>query len=249
MLDSLDGKMHFSLPSDENGYTGRECPNPDCLGYFKIIVGTGLEGTTDCICPYCGYKSDHDRFFTPAQNEYIESLVINYASAKMLDIFKEFESKHRAGKSLISFKVTGTSEPIRYYQEEELETKLTCTNCTLVYSMYGVFAFCPDCGVHNSEQILSKNLELAEKEIGLADSSEHELADYLIADALENVVASFDGFGRELCRVYAAHVSNQSKTRSISFQNLAFAQASVLTTFGFDIAAGLASSDFDAVSR
>ena len=33
------------------------------------------------------------------------------------------------------------------------------------YAIYGVFGYCPDCGLHNSLQILRKNLELAEKEI------------------------------------------------------------------------------------
>jgi len=41
-----------------------------------------------------------------------------------------------------------------------------------------------------SKQILYKNLELAEKEIALALNLELELADHLIADALENAVSS-----------------------------------------------------------
>ncbi len=33
------------LGTDEDGYIGKECPEPECLGYFKITPGTGLTGT------------------------------------------------------------------------------------------------------------------------------------------------------------------------------------------------------------
>ena len=31
-----------SIPADERGYTGRECPS--CESYFKVRFGTGLSG-------------------------------------------------------------------------------------------------------------------------------------------------------------------------------------------------------------
>jgi len=65
--------------------------------------------------------------------------------------------------------------------------------------MYGVLGWCPDCGAHNSLQILSKNLELSRKELSLAETLDTEMAEHLVGDALENVVSAFDGFGRELC--------------------------------------------------
>jgi hypothetical protein len=43
--------------------------------------------------------------------------------------------------------------------DSERETALTCERCTLQYTIYGVFAFCPDCAAHNSLQILKKNFE------------------------------------------------------------------------------------------
>jgi hypothetical protein len=55
-------------------------------------------------------------------------------------------------------------------------------------AIYGVFGWCPDCGVHNSLQILNKNLELARKELALAASADPDVATYLIGDALENAV-------------------------------------------------------------
>ena len=64
--------------------------------------------------------------------------------------------------------------------------------------IYGVFGFCPDCGNHNSIIILRKNLELIEKILAFAGNDKSELAQMLIADALENCISVFDGFGRKI---------------------------------------------------
>src|ERR1017187_5311807 len=78
----------------------------------------------------------------------------------------------------ISLKVKpGAPVPIRWYREKNLETELICNQCGLRYAIYGVFGWCPDCGVHNSLQILGKNLELAMKKLALAESVEKDLAE------------------------------------------------------------------------
>jgi endo-1,4-beta-D-glucanase Y len=98
----------------------------------------------------------------------------------------------------------------------------------------------PDCGIHNSVQILTKNLELANKELALAQSAEKELADHLIGDALENVVSALDGFGREICL---------QKGANIRFQNLSGARCKVQEVFGFDFADTLGSGDWESACR
>jgi len=67
---------------------------------------------------------------------------------------------------------------------------VVCDNCPLRYAIYGVFGWCPACDAHNSLQILLKNLELAGKELALAETVDNELADHLIGDALENLNGS-----------------------------------------------------------
>ena len=154
----------------------------------------------------------------------------------------EFEHKPRGGFGIgMSLKVqTSAPRPIRYYRENQLETEVLCDNCTLRYAIYGVFGWCPDCGVHNSLQILCKNLELAKKELTLAESVDKELADHLIGDALENVVSAFDGFGREICKQKAA---------DIHFQNLSGARRKVQETFGLDFADGVGPPEWECACR
>jgi hypothetical protein len=240
--------MNISINPDQDGYLGRQCPRQDCLGYFKVTPGTGVIGDPQCYCPYCGNQAEHDQFFTNEQIEYAKSLMIHKVTEALLKDLKslEFDHKPRGGFGIgFSMKVKGTPQPVRYYREKKLETEIVCERCTLRYAIYGVFAYCSDCGAHNSYQILVKNLELAEKELTLAATIQQlELSEHLIADALENVVAAFDGFGRETCHVNSSLATAPAKAENLSFQNLLRARDRLLELFGFDIAMGMSSSDW-----
>jgi hypothetical protein len=154
----------------------------------------------------------------------------------------EFDHKPKGGFGIgISMKLKpGSPVPIRRFREKNLETKVTCDKCTLQFSIYGVFGWCPDCGARNSLQILTKNLELARKQLGLASNVDADLGEHLIGDALENVVAAFDGFGREIC---------SQKGQDIAFQNIEGAKRRVQQAFGFDFADGLSESDLALINR
>lgn len=62
----------------------------------------------------------------------------------------------------------------------------------------------------------------------------------MLGDALENVVSTFDGFGREICL---------QKGADIHFQNISGARRRVLDTFGFDFADSLSADKWDCVCR
>ena len=243
-LRQLGKSVSISIPADENGFTGRECPQPDCKGYFKIELGTGHKGEgLPCHCPYCGHSAGQDQFWTKEQIEYAKSVAMRKITDALHNDLKKLAFDHKPKGDFgigISLKVkAGRSTSIRYYKEKQLETEVVCTNCTLRYSVYGVFAFCPDCGQHNSLQILDKNLEVIGKMLDLAKETEKDLADKLIENALEDCVSAFDGFGREVCRLHADKSRNPTKVEKISFQNLEGAKTTVLDTFGIDLTADL----------
>jgi hypothetical protein len=247
-LRRLGNQISVPIPADPDGFTGRECPDEKCLGYFKIQFGTGLKGEhLPCHCPYCGHIDGHDKFWTQEQLEYAKSVVLNKLTAALLKDLKshEFSYQPRGPFSIgMSLKVTGQPESIQHYREKQLETVVVCDRCTLRYAIYGVFAFCPDCGTHNSLQILEKNLELALKEIALADQVDIELAQHLTGDALENAVSSFDGFGRETCKVFAVLASAPDRAGNISFQNLIGARQRISELFGIDLSLGVNEQDW-----
>lgn len=245
-LKQLGNRVQVTIPKDEEGYLGRECPQPDCEGYFKIKPKTGLIGENPpCHCPYCGYQDTQNNFFTKEQIEYAKSIVLRGVAEAIQKDLKtlEFEHKPRGGFGIgISMKVrAGAPLPIRYYRERELETKIICENCTLQYAVYGVFAHCPACAAHNSLQILQMNLSLTRRQLDLAEKiDDAPLRQHLIEDALENCVSAFDGFAREACRIRAHKSTDPAKCAALSFQNLPRAAARLRILFGVDLAAAFA---------
>lgn len=249
MFDSSDNTLRVPIPKDNEGYTGRQCPS--CGNHFKIVFGTGLKGTRHCICPYCGHRADQSKFTTDDQIEYAKSVALNRITGDFLQELRSIEGTYPPQKSLINItiQVEGEPSPIMYYMEPELETKILCQNCTLAYAIYGVFGYCPDCGQHNSLQILEKNLELATKFLSLADEADADMRDALLANALSTIVSAIDGFGREICNVYAPRTTNPNKASDVSFQNVSRAQQHVQEHFGFDIAVGVTSDQWKLIQR
>lgn len=252
-LRNLGSQFSIALPPDEEGFIGRECPAAQCEGYFKLQPGTGLKGENlPCYCPYCGHGDDPDKFFTKAQIEYAKSVVMRRVTGALLKDLKSLEFNHRPRSAFgieVSMKVTGKPSAIRHYRESKLETKVVCDRCTLRYTIYGVFGYCPDCAVHNSLQILNKNLELVEKLLAVAETQEPPVAQHLIENALEDCVSAFDGFGRETCRVFATKAARPAKAAEIRFQNIGAARDRVKEQFSVDFGAATAPADWKHILR
>lgn len=226
-----DSGMEISvkIEADSDGYTGRECPM--CAKYFKIKFGTGLPGSPPCHCPYCNYTGSQKEFWTKHQIEYARSVAIHQLSGQFLTELKKLERRPDPRAMIsIGIRVKGTPTPIAYYLEEELEERVTCSACTMEYTIYGAFGFCPDCGVHNSLQIVNANFDLVLKALDLAQAAPAELAAKLIDNALEDAVSCFDAFGREHCA---------TQPFKISFQSIEAAKDKLVRPTGFDLAAAL----------
>jgi len=252
-LERLGSQFSISITPDEEGFIGRECPATGCESYFKIQPGTGLSGADlQCHCPYCGHEDAPDKFFTQAQIEYAKSIVISQVTGALLMDLKTLEFNHRPSGGFgigISMKVSGQQTPVRHYREKQLETEVVCDKCTLRYMIYGVFGFCPDCGTHNSLQILKKNLELVDKMLVVGELQEQSVGQVLIENALEDCVSSFDGFGRETCRVFSSIAATPEKAAEIRFQNIATTRQRVREQFNVDFASGLSDSEYALVIR
>lgn len=253
-LRRMGNRISIPIKPDDDGFTGRECPESDCEGYFKVEFGTGLDGEDVLFhCPYCGHAAAHDQFWTKEQIEYAKSIAMRKVTDALHKDFKkmEFDLKPKGpfgiGASL-TFK-PGRPIPVRYYREKKLETEVVCTNCTLRYSVYGVFAFCPDCGRHNSLEIFDKNIEAIKKMVDFAASAEKEIVKGLIENALEDCVSIFDGFGRELCRVHGKNSTNPTTAARISFQNLEGAKRSLQAAYGIDLSSGVTDDEWRSLVR
>ncbi len=232
-------RLKVPIVRDEKGLTGRECPA--CQSFFKVEFGTGIqEEDAPCHCPYCGHQGEPSDFFTPDQVEYLKSVLMKEVAKRIEPQMKRLERKPDP-RALFDFgiEVKINTPPIHYYEEPDLETEVVCDNCTLHYAIYGVVGYCPDCGVHNTLQMVLENLGLAERMVGLAATQEPDLADTLVASALVTCVSTFDGFGRGLVSRHQARTDSPGKTSAPSFQNLARVQGRFSRKLGVDIANGV----------
>jgi hypothetical protein len=192
------------LTPDEDGYVGRTCPS--CEQYFKVRPGTGLTGQEQAYCPYCDATHDASDFTTPEQIELAKSIALRSITEKLNASIRPLNRTINAGLINISITAAPLEEtPIAHYQEARLETPITCTTCTLDYKIYGVFATCPDCGTHNTREVLLANLNVLRASIDTADDTQRE-------DLLKNAVGAFDAFGK-------ATTEHDLKT-AVGFQNL-----------------------------
>ncbi len=253
-LRRLGDQFRISLPLADGGFLGRQCPNEDCQRYFKIKPGTGLEGENLPLhCPYCGQTGEMGDFHTQAQLDYAVSMVgrqvTEAATRDLKDMARQFNRRAAGGLFSLKMDVKSSPSPIRHYAEEELETDVECQNCTLVYSVYGVFAYCPDCGQHNSLQILGKGLDVVVKMLDMACSADAEVAATLVQNGLEDCVSAFDGFGRELCKIHSSKAKDQARAEAIRFQNIAGARTSIAEQFGIDLAQGLHDDEWSLAAR
>lgn len=242
--------MSIPLPPDADGYTGRECPH--CKSYFKIVFGTGLKGITHAFCPYCGHKDDASAFNTEEQIEYVKSIAFKYIADELFRSFKTLEGRYPRQRSFINLEIKverGSPVRIAHYTEKDLETRLICDTCTLSYAVYGVFAFCPDCGQHNSLQMLNSNLAIVDKMLTMTETVEADVREALLESCLGKIVSVVDGYGRELCAVYSKKASDPAKAARVSFQNIVAAQSHINTHFGFDMASALSGDEWQGIIR
>lgn len=194
--------MTMTLPTDDDGMIGRDCP--ECGKYFRVKPGSGLDIST-CTCPYCEHTADAGEFHTEAQLDYATSLAVREVLGPSLEdlenTLRELERATR--RSLIRIKVTttGFDIPVKYYTEKDLETAVECESCGLVFAIYGVFASCPDCSRPITMSMFGKSLEVARKRLGVLANvplEETELREQLLADTLCGCVATFDSLGKRL---------------------------------------------------
>jgi len=251
MTNFDDGKIEIKVPLvlDQNGYFGRECPQDNCKKYFKVMPGTGIQGVDQCICPYCGYKGSNQEFFTQDQKKRLDTAAQNLARDVIFREFKkmefDYEPQGRSGFGMRFHVEKGAPIPLHVYSEKDLETYVTCANCSLKYAIYGFFAYCPDCGEPNPLQIFHENLKVIHKAIEWAKSVDPILAQYLIENSFEDCVSSFDGFGRELCHLHSAKSKFPDRVRKISFQNLESAKENFKMHFDIDLDHGLSREEWN----
>ena len=199
-------EMRISIPTDDDGLVGRECPKEDCSpGYFKVKLGTGItENQEIAFCPYCKTEAEPSDFITQAQKDYAIALVKNDAVNGVNRILKKSLGLNATGKKKIDaglFSIEMSLKPSRpdYVPrpiEEELRRDIVCPNCGLDHSVFGLATWCPDCGQDIFLVHVDKEFDVIERMLSVVDKRRDELGARVagrdIENAIEDMVSIFE---------------------------------------------------------
>jgi hypothetical protein len=148
--------MRVTLPSDDAGHFGRQCPS--CKRIFRMHVEDyeALPDDLRLTCPYCCAEEDHGEFMTGQQQERAMAAVGEHAQqlvAGMLDeafsgMARRVNSRHGA----VRMRYSGPSSrsvwprPLPPIIEEAPIRERRCAKCGNRYAVFGEHVACPVCG-------------------------------------------------------------------------------------------------------
>jgi len=141
-------RASITLPRDEDGRLGRECPDESCSpGSFKVKLGTGITGgQTVAYCPYCRHEQAPDQFATREQQRYAKDLVMREAQRGVDDMVRDAfglgsSGRRKLGGGLISMEISLKSTPLPYVRppvEDEVRRDVVCPRCGLDHTVFGL---------------------------------------------------------------------------------------------------------------
>ncbi|MGZ3117003.1 hypothetical protein [Streptomyces sp. H62] len=144
-------RIQVSVPSDGDGFFGRQCP--DCSLIFRMDMQQykALPDDLTLWCVYCGYHAEHSNFLTQQQRKRLIQAAGNYGMQQI---------SRRLGKALgsrpsgsrrggVSFSVTSKPfrpRPLPGINEERLVRIRSCPDCQIDYAVFDEHRYCPVCG-------------------------------------------------------------------------------------------------------
>ena len=146
--------MQVSMPVDEHGFFGRQCPS--CSQLFRIDADEyqALPDEQDLCCVYCGHRAEASDFMTAQQLERAMSAVSAWAMQRTHDVLDgalRRISRPRPSSRGFGIHVSHRSrpfypQPLPGIDEEKLIRIRQCPACDLHYAVFGEHRFCPVCG-------------------------------------------------------------------------------------------------------
>lgn len=147
-------EMRVSMPPDDHGFIGRQCP--DCAQMFRVDAADyeGLPDDLELSCVYCGHHAEHTDFVTQQQidraRRAVGDLGVQLLGRAAEEIFGR-RSKRSPGRSGFAVEVSFRStpfypQPLPGIDEEQLIRVRSCAGCEVRYAVFGEHRFCPVCG-------------------------------------------------------------------------------------------------------
>jgi len=194
------------------------------------------------FCPYCGCRFSKEELTTEDQTEHFTEAAIEEGKKYMYDeVDKAFG--HLARRFRGSKYVRFEHKPIRYrkkpvyprYQERQVDSELTCSECGFPFQVFGVFGYCPGCRNENL-WIYDANFAIISQEVSSSSDSQRALR-----HGYSDLVSTFEFF----CRSRARSIT----TETGRFQVLSSTGKFFKRHLGTDIFDGLSNDDMLTLRR
>lgn len=220
-------RLDVSVPTDEEGYLDRECPNSDCEFVFKVYLDDWEreDNGDSAFCPRCRHEADGNHWWTKAQAEYLNQIAtrhVNLTIRKGLQIDARNFSHRQRRNSLISMKMKVSpyrDHPVEKVRAAELmQQKFECTRCNARYASVGIAFFCPLCGLDDTERAFHSSIETTRTLMGrvstlrtmlsteFGDDAAADMARTIVEDSMGRLVGGFERY----CEVMFAKVQTAS---------------------------------------
>ena len=233
----------ISIPLDEDGFFGRECPS--CEAPFKMRHDEyqALPDELELTCPYCGHKEEHSAFMSTAQRERVMAAAQGMAEQWLHEQFNDMLGRtfgpHRSGPrrsgSFISIDTSykpGTPPPVRDLPEaleEQTRRVVECSACGNHHAVYSATSFCPVCGPRPAAEKVLEAIVAAREALAVEDRLGGDERERLLdagvferfaVDAIESVVSLFEMFAREQFEHRVQDAQQHMKGKGNVFQRL-----------------------------
>lgn len=148
--------MHVTMPSDDAGHFGRQCPT--CKRIFRMHVEDyhALPDNLRLTCPYCCAEEDHGEFLTGQQKARATAAAGEYArqlaAGKLDEVFSRMARRVNSRHGAIQIKYSGggsrliSPKPLPPIMEEAPIRERRCADCGNRYAVFGEHVACPVCG-------------------------------------------------------------------------------------------------------
>jgi len=203
--------FEVNVPTDEDGYLDRECPNAICCAAFKVLSDDWKDRVRDeeVFCPVCGHTATSDHWMTQDQLKHCESQlkakVMPMIDGEMKRMAHDFNRSMPKG-GLISMSMTyKPSRPVAIVPLEAAELmrqRYVCESCGCRYAAIGAAFFCPSCGRNSARKALVETLTTIRRlpqvraalEAGLERDAVTNTYRLILEENMGKLVAAFQRF-------------------------------------------------------
>ncbi len=231
-----DITMSVSVPLDDDGFLGRECPS--CTQTFRIN-GDDYEELPDDLhlwCVYCGHREEHTGFLTQQQQDRAMrtagDIGVQMIGQAFDEAFGKMARRTRGRRSTVQ--VNYRSKPfypraLPGIDEERLIRIRQCDPCAVRYAVFGEHRYCPVCGPLPPLQVALDALQAETARLDALDALPQETAAALReqgvfhriwVDTLENLVGIVETYTEAVYREAVSDADLQLRGKGKAFQRL-----------------------------